>query len=103
IIAGKYTGADADFFAYIVNAEGEVVWAHRFPILPIRALMSWDGMYMYARDLGATVGATDTSIYRVAMDGSGETRLPVPGGAHHDLVAIPTGFAYIARTAENAC
>jgi len=103
IIGEKYTGSGEHYFAYIVNGEGEVVWAHQFPITPTRALMSWDGKYLYARDLGATVGATGGSIFRVAMDGSGETVLQVPGGAHHDLVAIPTGFAYIARAEDNAC
>ena len=91
------------YFAYIVNVEGEVVWAHEFPVILSRALMSWDGMYMYVRDPGVFNAGTGGAIYRVAMDGSGETPLEVPGGSHHDLVAIPTGFAYLAKQAKGEC
>jgi hypothetical protein len=102
-VAPGFIIAEKLYFAYIVNVEGEVVWAHEFPIVPVRALMSWDGMYLYARDLGATLGATGGAIYRVAMDGSGETLLEVPGGHHHDLVAIPSGFAYIEKPEGHDC
>jgi hypothetical protein len=90
-------------FANIINNAGEVVWSHRFPIMLTRAVMSYDAEYMYVRDVGPFNAASGGNIYRVAMDGSGEAKLNVSGGSHHDLVAIPTGLAYIAKEAAGAC
>ena len=90
-------------FAYVINNQGEVVWAHRFPVGLTRAVMSFDGHYMYARDAGPFNASTGGNIYRVLMDGSGEAKLNVTGGSHHDLVATPAGFAYIAKQTAGAC
>ncbi len=90
-------------FSYIIDNQGEVVWAHRFPISLTRSLMSWDGMYMYGRDVGPFNASSGGNVYRVAMDGSGETKLSLNGGTHHDLVAIPTGIAYPAKQTAGAC
>jgi arylsulfotransferase ASST len=95
--------AENGSFAYIVNVTGQVVWAYKFPINLSRALMSWDGNYMYAREVGPFNAATGGAIYRVAMDGSGETKLAVSGGTHHDVVATPTGIAYPAKQMAGAC
>jgi len=90
-------------YAYIINKQGEVVWAHRFPVSLSRALMSFDGNYMYGRDVGPFNAASGGNVYRVAMDGSGETKLTLSGGTHHDLTVIPTGIAYPAKQAVGAC
>jgi hypothetical protein len=90
-------------YANIFNSQGEIVWSHRFPAGLTRAVMSFDGHYMYARDVGPFNAASGGNIYRVAMDGSGEAKLNVSGGSHHDLVAIPTGLAYIAKQTAGAC
>lgn len=92
--------AELSDVAYIVNIDGEVVWAHRFPVKLSRAALSWDGMYLYARDMGALSGNSGGAAYRVALDGSGETNLGLPGATHHDLTPIPTGIAYIGRGAS---
>ena len=89
--------------AYIINNQGEVVWSHRFPVSLSRALMSFDGNYMYAREVGPFNAATGGAIYRVGMDGSGEMKLNVSGGTHHDLTVTPTGIAYPAKQAAGAC
>jgi hypothetical protein len=90
-------------FAYIINNQGEVVWAHKFPVSLSRALMSFDGNYMYGRDVGPFNAATGGNVYRVAMDGSGEMKLTLSGGTHHDLTVTPTGIAYPAKQAAGAC
>ena len=90
-------------FAYIVNNQGEVVWAHKFPVSLSRALMSFDGNYMYGRDVGPFNAATGGNVYRVAMDGTGEMKLTLSGGTHHDLTVTPTGIAYPAKQAAGAC
>jgi hypothetical protein len=95
--------AENQRFAYIVNQQGEVVWAHQFPVNLSRALMSFDGNYMYAREVGQFNAASGGAIYRVGMDGSGEIKLNVSGGTHHDLTVTPTGIAYPAKQAVGAC
>ncbi len=89
--------------AYIINKQGEVVWSHRFPVTLSRALMSFDGNYMYAREVGPFNATTGGAIYRVGMDGSGEMKLNVSGGTHHDLTVTPTGIAYPAKQTVGAC
>ncbi|HEY3499788.1 MAG TPA: aryl-sulfate sulfotransferase, partial [Polyangiaceae bacterium] len=89
--------------AFIVNKAGKVVWAHRFPVSLTRALMSWDGKYMIARELGPFNAASGGAIYRVAMDGTGEMKLNVSGGTHHDVTVTPTGIAYPAKAQAGQC
>ena len=95
--------AENGTFAYIINKQGEVVWAHKFPISLSRALMSFDGNYMYGREVGPFNAASGGAVYRVAMDGSGEMKLTLSGGTHHDLTVTPTGIAYPAKQAAGAC
>jgi len=95
--------AEQQTFAYIINQQGEVVWAHKFPVSLSRALMSFDGNYMYGREVGQFNAASGGAIYRVGMDGSGEMKLNVSGGTHHDLTVTPTGIAYPAKQAVGAC
>jgi hypothetical protein len=94
---------ESSSWSYIVNVTGQVVWAYKFPVGLSRSLMSWDGNYMYAREVGPFNAASGGAIYRVAMDGSGETKLNVSGGTHHDVVATPTGIAYPAKQMAGAC
>jgi hypothetical protein len=90
-------------YSYIVNNEGEVVWAYRFPIMLTRSLMSWDGKYMIARDIGPFNASSGGSLYRVGMDGEGELKLNVSGGHHHDFTVTPTGIAYAGKVQAGAC
>ncbi|HEY8923688.1 MAG TPA: hypothetical protein VIU64_04855, partial [Polyangia bacterium] len=96
--------AQSGNFAYIVNnLDGSVVWAYKFPISLTRALMSWDGNYMFARDIGPFDSGSGGTIYRVGMDGSGEMKLNLSGGTHHDFTVTPTGIAYPAKVAAGGC
>lgn len=95
--------AERGAWAYIVNKRGAVVWAHQFPINLTRALMSWDGRYMLARDVGPFDADSGGAIYRVAMDGTGEMRLDLAGGTHHDFTVIPGGIAYPAKAVQGEC
>jgi hypothetical protein len=95
--------AENQTWSYIINQQGEVVWAHKFPVSLSRTLMSFDGNYMYGREVGPFNASTGGAIYRVGMDGSGELKLPVTGGTHHDLTVTPTGIAYPAKQAAGGC
>jgi len=101
--APGFITAENGTFAYIVNNQGEVVWAHKFPVSLSRALMSFDGDYLYGREVGPFDSGTGGSIYRVAMDGTGEMKLTVSGGTHHDLTVTPTGIAYPAKPSSGTC
>jgi hypothetical protein len=98
--AAGFLLAEKGDYAYIVNHDGEVVWAYRFPKGVIRALLSWDGKYLFARDEGPFAAETGGNIYRVGMDGEGELRLEVPGGHHHDMTVTPRGIVYIAKNRD---
>jgi hypothetical protein len=96
--------AQSGSFAYVVdNLDGSVVWAYKFPISLTRALMSWDGTYMFGRDVGNFDSGSGGAIYRVGMDGSGEMKLTLSGGSHHDFTVTPTGIAYPAKVAAGEC
>jgi hypothetical protein len=95
--------AEDSSFAYIIDNQGAIVWAYKFPVSLTRALMSWDGNFMFARDVGPFDSGSGGSIYRVAMDGSGEMKLTLSGGSHHDLTVIPSGIAYPAKAAAGGC
>jgi hypothetical protein len=101
--AAGFIIAQSGTYAYIVNTQGEVVWAHKFPVGLSRALMSFDGNYMYGRDVGPFDAGVGGNVYRVGMDGSGEMKLTLSGGTHHDLTVTPTGIAYPAKQATGAC
>lgn len=90
-------------WVWIVNKAGRVVWSYQFKTGSIRGHMSWDGKYMYNRDLGPFNAGNGGSINRVAMDGSGETSVQVVGGNHHDFTVTPTGIAYISKEAAGQC
>jgi Arylsulfotransferase (ASST) len=78
--------------AFIIDPDGSVVWAASGPKLPSRVHMSWDGTHMYMMALNVTnTGAGD--VQSVAMDGTGATSIRGMAASHHDLTAIPGGFA----------
>lgn len=99
---GFIVGTRSDF-AYIVNKRGDVVWAYRFGSPLTRATLSWDGKYLLGRDMGPFNAPTGGTIFRVGMDGEGETQLDVAGGSHHDFTTTPEGIAYIAKDEAGDC
>ena len=81
----------------IIDPDGAVVWAAPGPSDPSRAHMSWDGTSMYMMALN--VGNNDTgNVQVVSMDGAGTKSLPDLTASHHDLAAIPGGFATLLWT-----
>ncbi|HEY3499787.1 MAG TPA: hypothetical protein VGK73_34080 [Polyangiaceae bacterium] len=90
-------------YAYVIDRRGRVVWSYRFPFNVVRALLSWDARYMIARDIGPFNAGSGGNIQRVALDGTGEMKLDVAGGTHHDVTAIPSGIAYPAKPEAGAC
>ena len=77
---------------FIIDPDGTVVWSATGPSMPSRSHMSWDGTHMYMMALNVT-NTNSGNIQSVAMDGTGNTALAGVTTSHHDLTAIPGGFA----------
>jgi hypothetical protein len=77
---------------FIIDADGTVVWSATGPSMPSRSHMSWDGTHMYMMALNV-LNTNQGNIESVAMDGTGNTPLTGLTTSHHDLTAIPGGFA----------
>jgi hypothetical protein len=93
-------------WAFIVNHEGEVVWAYEFDLGGgggfgaegvTRAHLSWDGKSMLARDLNVNGNAGAGNLYKVNLDGTSPTSVSLDT-SHHDFTVTPTGIAYPAKT-----
>jgi Arylsulfotransferase (ASST) len=85
------TGLSANT-TFIIDADGTVVWSATGPSMPSRSHMSWDGTHMYMMALNV-LNTNQGNIESVAMDGTGNTPLAGLTSSHHDLTAIPGGFA----------
>ena len=77
---------------FIIDADGTVVWSATGPSMPSRSHLSWDGTHMYMMALNV-LNSNQGNIESVAMDGTGNTSLAGLTTSHHDLTAIPGGFA----------
>jgi len=84
------SGTSAVTTAFIVDADGDVVWNFDAPVNPTRAQMDYEGnrMWMISLNLDNWGG----EMRCVSMDGEQEQR-NVPGleHAHHDFTVMPGG------------
>jgi len=76
----------------IIDSDGDVVWWATGPSQNSRSHMSWDGSHMYMMSLNVQNSGSGKITY-VAMDGSGSTNVTGVAASHHDMTAIPGGFA----------
>ena len=78
--------------AYIFDSDGAPVWWATGPSGTSRIQMSWDGSKMYMMALNVQNNSAGR-VNTVNMDGSGATMISGMTGSHHDMTAIPGGFA----------
>ena len=78
--------------AWIYDADGAPVWWATGPSGTSRIEMSWDGTKMYMMALNVQ-NSNAGRVNIVNMDGSGATMAAGMITSHHDLTAIPGGFA----------
>ena len=78
--------------AYIFDSDGAPVWWATGPSGTCRIQMSWDGSKMYMMALNVQ-NNNSGSVRTVNMDGSGATTVSGMMASHHDMTAIPGGFA----------
>jgi hypothetical protein len=82
-------------YAFILDADGEIVWFAPAPATCSRAKMSYDGQYMWMVELNVDNMTKDGGeLRRISMDGL-ENSGSIPGMAncHHDLTILPDGKA----------
>jgi hypothetical protein len=100
VTSGGYWDASSWPDAYIIDADGDVVWWSRSAAQCSRALMDWDGQTMWTLDAnpalalgGSGVDTTGGQVISVAMDGTGTTVLQQDpyNRTHHDLTVLPGG------------
>jgi hypothetical protein len=78
--------------AYIYDSDGAPVWSSTGPNGTSRIEMSWDGSKMYMMALNVqNSGAGAVKI--IDMDGANSTMASGMAASHHDLTAIPGGYA----------
>jgi len=77
--------------AYIIDADGDVVWWAAAPPTCSRALIDWEGANMWM--VPASGGAANLETRRIGMDGmGGMTNVEGLARAHHDIAALPGGI-----------
>src|SRR6185295_12493899 len=76
----------------IYDSDGAPVWWATGPSGTSRIQMSWDGSKMYMMALNVQNNGAGR-VNTVNMDGSGATMISGMTGSHHDMTAIPGGFA----------
>ena len=82
--------------AYIYDSDGAPVWWATGPTGVSRIQMSWDGSKMYMMSLNVQNSGGQVKI--VDMDGANNTTVSGLTTAHHDMTAIPGGFATLTWT-----
>jgi hypothetical protein len=74
--------------AYILDGDGDAVWAWSFNKDVTGAVMSYDGKYMWLNN--ANVPSGGVSVHRVAMDGSEDKDFSTQfAGINHQLTVLP--------------
>jgi hypothetical protein len=78
--------------AWIYDSDGAPVWWSTGPSGTSRIEMSWDGSKMYMMALNVQ-NTSAGAVKIVDMDGNNATMASGMTASHHDLTAIPGGFA----------
>ncbi len=90
VTSGGFPGAVQA--AYVIDADGDVVWWAPSPKECSRALLDWEGanLWMVATNpAGVNAGA----LSRIGMDGEGAVSgIEALSNAHHDIAVVPGGI-----------
>jgi hypothetical protein len=90
LVTGQYLatpGAGAE--AYILDADGDFVWAYNIGTNVTSARMSYDGMYMWINNVNVGTGMS-ARVHRVSMDGFTDDDLSDTfTGLNHQLTVLP--------------
>jgi hypothetical protein len=89
--------------AYIVDADGDMVWAYKFPKDATGAVMSYDGQWMWINSINVPSGTV--TVQRVSMDGlTVQDKSSDLAGLNHQLTVLPDEtVAFYAYNASADC
>lgn len=78
--------------AYIIDADGVVVWWAAAPEQCGQALMDWDGENMWMQNANPSDdGSATGEMRRIAMDGTGSQAIAELARGNHDFAVLPGG------------
>jgi len=94
VLGTSMTRPRPPLMAYIIDADGDVVWWTDAQVETSRALMDWDGATLW------TIRTGGGEVRRTNMDGTLiQTTTPGAVGAHHDFAVLPGGtLAFLVPT-----
>jgi Arylsulfotransferase (ASST) len=99
LLSGQYNlgGSTSPRLAYIVDGDGDFVWAASFPAEIGGAIMSYDGSHMWINSVNYPSGGTH--VHRVSMDGMTDEDLTskFSGQNHQMTVEADESVAFYAR------
>src|SRR6185312_4755619 len=110
VTSGGFWDASSWQDAYVIDADGDVVWWAPSAAQCSRALMDWEGQTMWTIAANpplsgsSTVDTTGGRVTSVAMDGTGSKMLVQDpyNRTHHDLAVLPGGVvAFLVWNANN--
>jgi len=110
VTSGGFWDASSWQDAYVIDADGDVVWWAPSAAQCSRALMDWEGQTMWTIAANpplsgsSTVDITGGRVTSVAMDGTGSKMLVQDpyNRTHHDLAVLPGGVvAFLVWNANN--
>jgi hypothetical protein len=88
LITGRYSQMGGMAPAYILDADGEYVWAYQVASDVTGARMSYDGKHMWINKANVPNGGSN--VHRVAMDGSTDENLSDKfSGQNHQMTVLP--------------
>jgi hypothetical protein len=110
LLMGNSNSANAGGPAYIIDKDGEIVWALAVVPDAVGVRMSADGKYVWINCVNLIVGASDGSmgkacVHRVSIDGEKDEDLSSKfTGMTHQLSVMPDDtIAYYAYSATSDC
>lgn len=89
-VAFGQSGSDGPALAYIVDADGDIVWAAPAPSSPTRATLDYEGKYMWMLNNNVQNGSGEMRY--LSLDGlDGQEDVEGLSKAHHDFTVMPGG------------
>jgi len=104
LITGQYVSMGSSGIpAYILDGDGEFVWAYKFAKDVTGAVMSYDGNWMWINS--ANVPSGQVAVHRVSMDGTkDEDKSSSFSGLNHQLTVLPDEtVAFYAYNQSKGC
>jgi hypothetical protein len=103
LVTGQYTqNAGSGSPAYILDADGDYVWAYTTPNDVTGAIMDYAGTHMWINS--ANVPSGSAHVRRVSMDGATDEDLSTQfAGANHQLTVLPDETVAFYGYGSNGC